>query len=128
MWYAAHVIVYFEYKEFHPEDDITVWENIYLVEASNDKIAYDKAERIAKENLVGDDGHLTLDDREVKMRFGGVRKVVLCENEEDQPEDGTEVSYNKYAVQDLVELSRLCNGEEVNLILVNPYLNDPDGD
>lgn len=126
MWYAAHVIVYFEFKEPHPEDDITVWENIYLVEASDSEIAYEKAEIIAKDNMVGDDYYTTPNGSEVRMIFGGVRKITLCQNEEERPEDGTEISYNEYAVSNLDSLSKLCNGKEVDLILVNAFKDDPD--
>ena len=68
-WYSAHAILYFK-LESGAQDSVTVWENVYLIEAENVDEAWEKAEARARQEEGDDDGSLTLDDqpRDARLR------------------------------------------------------------
>ena len=45
--------------------------------------------------------------------FAGVRKVVLCEDEDRRPTDGTEVSYTEMTLRSEAAIRRLVGGDPV---------------
>jgi Domain of unknown function (DUF4288) len=47
MWYAAHVIMYVVFKDGQ-QGNYTVWENVFLVEGTDDRVALKKAEDLGR--------------------------------------------------------------------------------
>ncbi len=118
MWYCAHAILYWNYVgECKPDDDVLIWEHLYLIEADDAADAHVKAQRRAIEDESTDDS-FTLNDRPARLKFAGVRKVVECQNTyvtHDDPIDGTELSYNTLTVKNLDDLKLLFAGEPVQV-------------
>ena len=115
-WYAAHVI-----EAIRPirqkVRDVLVFENIILIEASNEKEALAKAKKHAAESIVEDDS-LTIDGEKATACFVGVRKLMTVSNpcplnqEDDQPVSGTEVSYSKFKIKNS-DLKKFAKGNPI---------------
>lgn len=96
MWYIAHVIMYMEFLE-NSETYIPVHEDMYLIEATNSNEAWDKANEIGLSSEILDrDDPVFFGGKPVLIRYGGVRKLIECLPNDEQPIDQTEVTYNKY--------------------------------
>ena len=123
-WYAAHIIMAIRTIE-GGQGPIPVYENVFLIEASDRKEAVDKARKIGKEEALIDDKG-TLNGKPAKWVFAGVRKIVSISNpyehDPDQdrlrPIDGTEITYSKFEVADEVAIKRLAKSEEVEVVYI----------
>jgi len=117
MWYTAHVLMAFRFKEGF-QKDLIVWENMYLIQARGKKEATVKARELGKKEVCSDPT-MRLGDRPVRMVFEGIRKIIECMpgmNSNGSPCDGTELSYSVYRVKDEASLRKLAKGKAVKLI------------
>jgi RHS repeat-associated protein len=124
-WWAAHLIMYFEYIEINcPEpssDDamtFVAWENIVLFGGDTlEEIRHKANERGKFEEKYGGDD-LRYGKHKVRMLFGGIRKIVECECEnQDSLADGDEVTYSELKVIGKERLNRLIAGDEVEMFV-----------
>ncbi len=122
-WYAAHLIMYFKRRKGR-QKRFLVWENIVLVQAESGDDAYEKAERIGREDESYDDESTTIGGHPSRQIFAGVRKVTLCHNEHDRPTDGTEVTYNELAAPTEAAIKKLVAGKPVLVQMLDPFPDD----
>ena len=118
-WYAAHTIV--SIRPIKPgKGQIVVYENVTLIEASDENEATVKARRHGEASTV-QDGTLSIDGEPAVSSFIGIRKIIAVSNpwplnqDSDRPGDGTEITYSKCKVKAQRALSRLVNGEETSI-------------
>lgn len=118
MWYCAHALHYFEYKD-GKQDEYFVWEHMYLIQARTPEEALSKGEvRGKKDEVYSDDEDLRLNERKVRLRFITVRKVVECQDldeDSETPIDGTELSYSEYSVSSKKDFEKLIHGKTANV-------------
>jgi|SRR5579864_2028101 len=129
-WYAAHLILYYKVVEGE-QDSFLCHENIVVLDADNEDLAYKEADRIGHfqaENsgdlqLVGEE-HAP---RQATAIFAGVRKLMLCQRvppevlmrEEDAPPyllSGSEVTYSRLVVDNEQDVLALANGDAVTVL------------
>jgi uncharacterized protein DUF4288 len=121
-WYAAHVVLYHEFRE-GSQEEYPVMENVYLVHAANEDEALAKAEKRGRSACVEDES-LTVDGRPARLVFGGVRKLISCASAPESPgpstaeviEDGVEATYSFLVVSSRKELDALIKGEPVQVL------------
>lgn len=127
MWYAAHVIMAFRYRE-GKQGAIPVWENVFLVQASSPSEAQEVATAIGREEAGHDDPSTTWDGIPVRLTFAGVRKVVECSPPPDPAAGelgtGTEVTYTEFLVDSETALEQLVAGEAVTVTLQDEFDDD----
>ncbi|MDQ7074666.1 MAG: DUF4288 domain-containing protein [Gammaproteobacteria bacterium] len=114
MWYCAHAIFYFELKVGN-SDSILVHENVYLIQADDEKYAMEKALNIAKSNEdLNEGGHLELNEKPVRYLFSGIRKLIEVGNHDKSDsnvvESGVEITYSEFEVDDMAEVENLGKG------------------
>ncbi|MDL2320838.1 DUF4288 domain-containing protein [Desulfosarcina sp. OttesenSCG-928-B08] len=123
-WFAAHAIMYVQYKH-EKQGTYPVWENIYLIEAASDNEAYEKAQARGREDEGDSSGTFEWDGKQATWIFAGIRKIIECRNSADQlihaplddrPGDGTEITYSELEVKNKEDLEKLINGDPVFLI------------
>ncbi len=124
-WYAAHIITYIACKNARQQNDYPVYENICLIEAESHDAAYEKARIIGKSYEGDSDGTLTLGNEPAEFIFGGIRKLIQCQNSAEQlistpnndnkPTNGSEISYSRFLVSNKKDLKKLIQGQEVVL-------------
>ncbi len=122
MWYAAHAVMLVRFREGE-QDEFPVWENIFLVEAPTPQEAMEKAKTRALED-VSDDETMTWNKRPARFEFVGLRKLMQCWSDEEQPSDGTEVSFNDLLFSSREELDAFVRGEETQVTFQDE--NPPD--
>jgi Domain of unknown function (DUF4288) len=93
-WYAAHVVMYVQFKDA-PQDQYPVWENIFLVEGDTEEAARSRAEALGRQGEGDSDGSFRWEQRPAAWVFGGIRKLIQCDSGDDQPSDGTEITYSE---------------------------------
>jgi hypothetical protein len=112
MWYAAHVIMYFKRKQ-SSQRIYLVWENVFLIKAKTHEQAFKKSIAIGRsEEDTSDD--LRWNDKPAALLFGGVRKLVECQDGQkpgSRPVDGTELTYSQLIVKGKESLEKLIGGE-----------------
>lgn len=115
-WYAAHAIMYLEYTDGLPQEEYTVWENIFLVEAEDETKALKKSAILAAsdEDIKGEHGTVE-QGRPGRWLFAGIRKLVRCVDSPTRPDDGSEVTYSTYLVDSADEARALAAGEALTL-------------
>ncbi|MEO8608309.1 MAG: DUF4288 domain-containing protein [Chloroflexota bacterium] len=113
-WYAAHLIQYFQLRD-EPQDHYKAWENIVLIQADSTEEAFKMARAIGTERFGDIDDTLRLDDKPAKSVFGGVRKLVDCEDKDLHPGHGTEVTYFEFELDSEEGLKQLIDGETVTV-------------
>ncbi len=122
MWFAAHMIVAFRYRD--PERrkrqrKFPVWENIVLIEADTSEDAWEKAKVLGREENGRDDPSTHWNGIPVTMDFIGLRKLVACQgsifSRDDDPRHGLEVTYNKFTVHSRSDLDKLVAGDPVDI-------------
>jgi hypothetical protein len=104
---------YFKFVEA-VEDEFSVWENIYLVQAVDEESALLDAKLIAKRDEGDDQGSLVWNGKRATRVFLGIRKVikpVLGTNEELH--GGIELTYSEFKVSSKRDLGRLARGKPV---------------
>ena len=121
-WYAAHIVLYFRHKK-RRQKRFVVWENIVLINAKSEEEAFAKAEERGRQDAGADDS-LRLNDEPAELIFAGVRKLVLCPDEDRRPKDGTEVSYIEMEVQSEEAIHKLVAGEPVSVTIWDVFPND----
>jgi hypothetical protein len=114
-WYAAHTIMYVKFADGNQEK-YPIWENIILIEANSDEEALEKAETRAKEDESESEDDFTWENRSASLIFAGIRKLISCNNPDENPRHGTEISYSQMEVKTEDELSKLVKGESVTII------------
>jgi hypothetical protein len=114
-WYAAHLILYVRFKTGR-QRHYPVWENIVLIRATTAEQAMAKAERRGREDEGDCDGSFRWDGRPAEWVFAGVRKLMRCVDADEQPRDGTEVTYLELEVGSKEALQKFVDGERVSLI------------
>ena len=123
VWYAAHLVLYFRYKRKRPQKRFLIWENIVLVQAGSQEEAFAKAEERGRQDAAADDT-LRLDDEPAELVFAGVRKLVLCQDEDRRPADGTEVSYTEMQVSSEEAIRKLVVGKPASVTIVDTLPDD----
>jgi hypothetical protein len=116
-WYIAHAIMYMKCLE-GAQDSYDLYENILLVEAMSDEGALAKAIRISEQEEDDEEwtyGNWTWDSRPARWFFGGIRKLLLCDDSGERPSDGTSLSYSWLTVPDEASLRKLIEDESVDV-------------
>jgi hypothetical protein len=116
-WYAASVVILFEYED-GDQNDFPVWENIYLIEAADDQTAMDKAVQYGKKDEGNDNGSLMVNGRKARRVFKGIRKLVSVVNlnaNDDVPSDGAEITFSDFLLKSESDLNSLVDGDYVDL-------------
>jgi len=54
-------------------------------------------------------GSLKWNGRDATLRFIGIRKLTLCQNADEQPQDGTELTYNKLTLSTNADLGAVID-------------------
>ncbi len=116
-WYAAHVIMYTEFKDGN-QDKYPIWENVHLVQAFSEEEAFRRACDIGRASEGDSSGTYFYEDRPAKWVFAGVRKLIQCKDKDSQPTDGTEVSYSVLEVPTRADLDKLASGETTQVLYV----------
>ena len=114
MWFAAHILMVHRLRE-GPQDEFSAWENIVLIEAAGWDDAQEKAEQRGRDSA-HDDPTQTHGGKPSRTDFAGVRKVVSCDESEQQPVHGIEVSYNHLVFGSEADVKRFVDGEEVGAV------------
>jgi hypothetical protein len=115
IWYAAHIIMFAEFKD-GVQDKYPVMENVVLIHAKTEEEAFAKAEAIGKEDEGDSDGTFKWEERPARLVFGGIRKLIECVDEEQQPADGTEVTYSFIEVANKESLDKIVRGDPVQVL------------
>jgi hypothetical protein len=113
-WYAAHLILYVEYKD-HRQATFPVWENILLIEGCSEEEAFAKAEEQGRLQEGDSDGSFRWDGKPARWVFAGVRKLCLCVEAIKRPGDGTEITYTQMKVRSRDAITQLVRGEPVSV-------------
>lgn len=120
-WYAAHVILHAQVTG-ETGKSIPVWENVILVEAESEEEAFAKAERYGERQAGQSDAPtFTWAGQPARWIFGGVRKLTLCDNAEQRPGDGTEITYLQMRVASDEALRKLLDGEDVGVTYIEQF-------
>jgi len=114
-WYAASVIMFIRFKD-ERQDYYPVYENIILIKSRNEKEALEKARCRARLDEGDSESTFYYENRPAAMIFAGVRKIIACDNPEEQPTDGTEISYSEFIVNTKKELEKLITGAPVEIM------------
>ncbi len=123
-WYAARLILYTRFED-GVQDCYPVWENVVMIEAASSDEAFEKADRkgaAEAEDSVG--SQYTYDGRPATWVFAGIRKLNECIEYFDPEEraaggceeNGTEVTYSSFLVDNEDSLRRLVADKSVTLI------------
>ncbi len=118
MWYAAHIIMNVEFADPADQTSYPFWENIVLVEAESEDEAWEKAERIGRDDETDGTDGFRWNKKPARWRYAGVRKLIECRSDDptDRPVDGAEVSYSQMSVPDKESLSKLVQGKPVEVV------------
>lgn len=111
-WYSAHIIMFVELKA-GAQDRFPVWENVVLIRAETEDEAFEKAERHGRLDEGDDGGSFRWGKQPARWVFAGVRKLTACPMLSDQPDDGTEVTYNELELSSREDVTRLAVGDRV---------------
>ena len=109
-WYAAHTVMYIKFKDGN-QNSYPVWENIILIQAENDEQAYLKAEQRAKKDEGDSQNTFTHNNRPATWVFAGIRRLVECVNSNQQPTNGTEITYLELEIDTAEQFKQFINGE-----------------
>ncbi|MBL8798350.1 MAG: DUF4288 domain-containing protein [Planctomycetia bacterium] len=93
-WFAAHLVMAVHWKG-EGQTRFPVWENIVLVAAKSENEAFAKAEAYGQSEAGDEGGSFRWDGKPATWVFTGVRKLTECVGAEDQPGDGTEITFNE---------------------------------
>jgi len=125
-WFAAHIIMYVRYKNTNIEQcNYYVFENIYLINSDSVDAAYEKAKNRGIDQEGDSNGTLIFNGEPSELVYGGIRKLIECQNSpeklienpfsDNKPEDGAEISYSQFIVNDKNDLIKLINGDPVKI-------------
>jgi hypothetical protein len=113
-WFAAHIVMWVKMKRKR-QTRFPCWENIVLIHAASEAEAFAKAEKRGHQEEGDCGGTFRWGGQPASWVFGGVRKLVLCQNPEDRPEDGSEITYTEIEVESKEALDKLIAGDPVAL-------------
>jgi hypothetical protein len=122
-WYTAHLVMYFRWRE-GDQDHFPVWENIVLIQAGSVEEAFAKAEQRGKDDAAYDDESLRYGNRPETLEFAGVRALVACDDADERPGDGTEVSYVELELNSRQELDAFVEGKRVAVVYTEPFSDE----
>ncbi len=114
-WYAVSIIMLIKFDDGN-QDTYPIWENIVLIKAESVSKAFKKAEKIGKDYERTKEGSVTCNGRLATEVFAGVRKLIECDDSEERPSDGTELTYSQMVISDENSFSRFVQGKSVNLL------------
>ncbi|HYO53670.1 DUF4288 domain-containing protein [Archangium sp.] len=125
-WYAASVIEYVELID-EPQEEYSVWENVYLFHADDADAAQALAEKHGHESSAGASEGMTFNGKPARLVFGGVRKLISCapnpfpfkpgaSPEVETIENGVEATYSSFLVSSKADLDALVRGEPVRVL------------
>lgn len=116
-WYTAHAITYIQLTS-QAQSKYHVYENILLIRAASPKEAMRKAAKISEQRCEESRSQgLMSDNMPASMVFAGVRKVVLVEDSDRRPGDGTELTYNEMCLDSPDDVAALAKGRSVRATL-----------
>ena len=113
-WFAAHLIMSVKLKGKR-QRRFPVWENIVVIEADSEEQAFRKAEHRGRLEEGDDNGSFTWGGQPATWVFAGIRKLTQCEDFENRPGDGTEISYLEFELASQKAVNKLVNGLQVSL-------------
>lgn len=118
MWYSAHAIFYYKHEE---QESFLVHENVYILEAPDERQALAAAEKLACENVdLNEDGHLEVNGVPAQYLFAGIRKLIEVETNPQTAKgelpSGTEVTYSVLEVDSLSEVEMLVDGASISVL------------
>ncbi len=111
-WYAAHAIMLVNFKDGN-QAKYPFWENVILVEAPTEDEAMRLADARARLDEGDSRGTLTWEGRPACWQFAGVRKLIACEDPDEQPSSGTEITYLEMEITNDATFTRFLSGEPV---------------
>src|SRR5262249_4194235 len=106
--------------------EFPVWENVVLVQGRSEEEAFRKAERKGQEAAGDDGGTFRWGGKRASWVFAGVRKLTQCEDPEDRPGDGTEVTYTEWILRSKRAVGQFAQSGRVSLALHDGW-PDPQG-
>lgn len=118
-WWCAHCVYKFVPVGRKKKTDwIYVWEDVYLVHARSEKLAWARAKKIAKQN---EDLSGTMRNGEgtrQKIVLAGIRNLISCsppieirEVDEETLRSGTEATYMELIFRNNLELNKYLVGD-----------------
>jgi len=119
-WFAAHIIMWVKYTK-HKQKSFPLWEDVVLIKAQSEKEAFAKAEARGQRLAGKGDATFTWGGKPAMWVFGGVRKVTTCDDPEERPDDGTEITYTQMRVRSPEALRKLLEGEPVGVQYIEQY-------
>jgi hypothetical protein len=114
-WYAANIIMYTKFKD-GKQDYYPIYENIILIEAKDEKEAHEKAIKRGKSDEDDSSGTYLYDKRPAILVYAGIRKITQCEDPDQRPGDGTEITYSEFLVDSNDKLMKLIKGDSVEIL------------
>jgi hypothetical protein len=97
------------------QDYYPINENIILIEAKDEKEALQKAIERGKIDEGDSSGTYLYDRKPAIMIYGGIRKITQCDDSDQRPGDGTEVTYSEFLVDSNEKLLKLIKGDPVDI-------------
>ena len=119
-WFAAHIVMWVKTKGKR-QTRFPCWENIVLIQAPSEADAFAKAEKRGRQEEGDCDGTFRWGGQAATWVFGGVRKLVLCEDPENRPGDGSEITYNEIELESKEALDKWVAGESTTLQYVDRF-------
>ncbi len=111
-WYAAHLVLYVQLKKVRQEH-FPIWENIVLIKADSEEEAFARAEQRGREDEGDCDGSFRWGGQVATWVFAGVRKLVLCQDADERPGDGTEITYSEMELDSRESVAKFVQGQPV---------------
>jgi len=121
-WYAAHIVLYVRLKR-RRQARYPVWENIVLIRARTVDEAFAKAEERGRQDAIPDDS-FTWNGEPAEWIFAGVRKLTHCQNDQQRPGHGTEVSYLEFQLPSKEALMRFVAGDPATVRIEDGFSED----
>ena len=121
-WYAVHAVLLM--RRIDLCGPISVYENIYLVQAANGSLARAEGENLIKPEIDADDKP-AIDGIRAIREFVGIRKVVNVSNPEpldidkDRPISGTEITYSEFEVDSENDVQKFMEGKPLVIKLID---------
>jgi hypothetical protein len=102
-----------------PDECPLIEERVYLIRATDDDEAWEKANAFAKQEKMADFG-FEYDGRPAREEFMGIRKFITIRSHmndvgphADEPRDGRELTFSFFQLQDKNDLQALVDGDAV---------------
>jgi hypothetical protein len=119
-WYAAHLLMYVKFKTDRQEH-YPVWENIILIQAGSDEEAFRKAELRGRADEGDDGGSFRWAGQPAEWVFAGVRKLTPCQDSDQRPGDGTEITFLEMEAASKEDIEKLLDGRAARVTLADQF-------